>query len=154
MDITVWQANPTRGLLRRFLWVEFTEFGAVSKEGCIWVMMCRKNSDQIYVIFFHLYDCSVPYCASLEAWNLVVAGQHLNASHQIWTNKKKSLLSGIYFWATLNCHITSTGKAFDPIPQLRYGPEYQLSPGTKYHNVMQCDSQRHYFDIDTTKHSE
>ena len=31
--------------------------------------------------FLHLYDFSVPYCASLVAWNWVVAGQHLNASH-------------------------------------------------------------------------
>ena len=27
--------------------------------------------------FLHLCDCSVFYCASLEAWNCVVAGQHL-----------------------------------------------------------------------------
>ena len=41
--------------------------------------------------FINLRDCSVPYCASQEAWNWVVAGQHINASHprsSIWPNPK------------------------------------------------------------------
>ena len=39
--------------------------------------------------FLHLCDWSVPYCASLEAWYCIVAGQHLNASHprsSVWPN--------------------------------------------------------------------
>ena len=31
--------------------------------------------------FLHLCDCSLPYCATLDAWNWFVAGQHLNGSH-------------------------------------------------------------------------
>ena len=99
--------------------------------------------------FLHLGDCSVPYCASLEARTWVVAG-HLNASNlrsSIWPNPNVSMFSGIYFWTILNCHITS----FDLIPKLRARPEYQLSSGTKYINVIQCDWYRHYLDIDTTQ---
>ena len=50
-----------------------------------------------------------------------------------------------------NCHITSTDGAFDLILKLRARPEYQLSSGTKYINVIQCDSHRRYIDIDTTQ---
>ena len=32
--------------------------------------------------FLNLCDCSVLYGASLEALNWVVAGQHINVSHQ------------------------------------------------------------------------
>ena len=38
----------------------------------------------------HFGDYSVPYCASLEAWNRVLAGQHLNVSHprsSIWPSQ-------------------------------------------------------------------
>ena len=104
--------------------------------------------------FLHLFDCSVPYSACLEAWNWVVAGQHLNASHPMssfWPNQNISLLSGIFLWKTLNCHISSTIGAFDLIPKLRARPEYQLSSGNKYINVIQCDLHRHYLDIDTTQ---
>ena len=41
--------------------------------------------------FLNFFDCSVPYGASLEAWNWVVAEQHINASHpmsSIWSNPK------------------------------------------------------------------
>ena len=104
--------------------------------------------------FLNLCDCSVPYCASLEAWNWVVAGQHINASHprsSIWPNPNISIFSGNYFGKkTLNCHISSAIRAFDLISKLRARPEYQLSSGTKYINVMQCDSHRHYLYIDTT----
>ena len=104
--------------------------------------------------FLHFCDCSVSYCASLEVWNWVVARQHLNVSHprsSIWPNPNLSILSSNYFWTTLNCHITSTVRAFDLIPKLRARPEYQLSSGTKYINVIQCDSHRHFLDIDTTQ---
>ena len=50
--------------------------------------------------FFHLCDCSLPYCATLEAWNWFVAGQHLNASHPrlpVWPNQNVTLFSGNYF---------------------------------------------------------
>ena len=43
--------------------------------------MFRKNSDQIHAYFLNICNCGVPFCASLEAWNWVVAGQHLNPSH-------------------------------------------------------------------------
>ena len=84
--------------------------------------------------FLNLCDCSVPYCAFLEDWNWVVAGQHINASHpksSIWPHPTVSIFSGNYFGETLNCHISSSLRAFDPIPKLRYRPEYQLSSGTK-----------------------
>ena len=104
--------------------------------------------------FLHLCDCSVPYCASLEAWNWVVAGQHLNASHpreSVWPNLNVSIFSGNDFWTTLNSHIISTVRPFDLIPKLRARPQYQLSSGTKYINVTQCDSHRHYLDMDITQ---
>ena len=74
--------------------------------------------------FLNLCDCSVPYCASLEAWNWVVAGHHINASHpmsSVWPNPKFSILSGNYFVKTLNCHISSTVRAFDLIPNWWHG---------------------------------
>ena len=49
------------------------------------------------------------------------------------------------------CHVTSTVRVFDLIPKLRAKPEYQLSSGSKYINVIQCDSHRHYLDMDTTQ---
>ena len=104
--------------------------------------------------FLNLCDCSVPYCASLEAWNRVVVGQHLNASYprsSIWPNSKVSIFSDNYFGKTLNCHISSTVRAFDLIPKLRARPEYQLSSSNKYINMIQCDSHRHYLDINTTQ---
>ena len=54
--------------------------------------------------FLHLCDCSLPYCATLEAWNWFVAGQHLNASHPrspVWPNQNVTLFSGNYFWKNL-----------------------------------------------------
>ena len=115
--------------------------------------------------FLHLCDWSVPYCASLEAWNWIVPGQHLNASHprsSIWPNHLFFFIflfhfyfflifSGNYFLTTLNCHITSTDRAFDLIPKLRARPEYQLTYGNKYKNLKHCDSHRYYPDIDTTQ---
>ena len=49
----------------------------------------------------HLCDCTVPYCASLKAWNWVEAGQHLNGSHprsSSWPNHNVSILSGNCFF--------------------------------------------------------
>ena len=80
--------------------------------------------------FLNLCDCSVPYCASLEAWSWVVAGQHINVSHprsSIWPNPNVSVFSCNYFGATLNCHISSTVTAVDLILKLRDRPEYQLN---------------------------
>ena len=45
--------------------------------------------------FLHLCDCSLPYCAILEAWNWFVAGQHLNASHTVYILPDDSWYSGI-----------------------------------------------------------
>ena len=50
--------------------------------------------------FLHLCDCSLPYCATLEAWNWFEAGQHLDASHprsSVWPNQNVTLFSGNYF---------------------------------------------------------
>ena len=104
--------------------------------------------------FLYLCDCSVTYFAFLEAWNWVVAGQHLNASHprsSFWPNPNITIFSGIYFWKTLNSHISSTVRAFDLIPKLRARPEYQLYSNTKHKNVILCDSHQHYLDIVTTQ---
>ena len=104
--------------------------------------------------FLHLCDCSVPYCDFLEAWNCVVAWQHLNASHSrlsLWPNPNLSIFSGNYFWKTLNCHIFPTVRAFDLILKLRARSEYQLSSISKYINVMPCDSHWQYLNIDTTQ---
>ena len=85
--------------------------------------------------FLHLFDWSVPYCASLEAWYWIVAGQHLNASHprsSVWPNPNITIFSGNFFLKTLNCHHSWTVRAFDLIPKLRARPEYQLSSAIKY----------------------
>ena len=72
-------------------WIFFPENRLVTFcASSIWDKMWRKNSNQVRVIFFHLCDCSVLYCASLEAWNWFVAQQHLNASHlrsSVWLNQ-------------------------------------------------------------------
>ena len=52
---------------------------------------------------------------------------------------------------TFNVEYLSTVRAFDLIPKLKSRPEYHLSSGTKYINLVQCDSHRHYLDIDTTQ---
>ena len=103
--------------------------------------------------FLHLCDCSVSYCASLEAWNWFVTGQHVNASHpslSVWPNPNVTFFLAI-FLKTLNCHISSTVRAFDLTLKRRASPEYQLWSDTKYINVILCDSHRHYLDIDTTQ---
>ena len=51
--------------------------------------------------FLHICDCSLPYCATLEAWNWFVAGQHLNASHPsspVWPNQNVTLYLGIFLF--------------------------------------------------------
>ena len=114
----------------------------------------RRIVAQSMWYFLHLCDCSVLYCAYLEAWNWVVAGQHLNASQprsSIWPNLFFSSFSGNYFWKNLNCHIASTIRAFDLIPKLRARPENQLSSGINKKNTIQCVSHRHYLDIDTNQ---
>ena len=53
------------------------------------------------LVFFYLFDCSVPYCAYLEACNWVVAGQHLNASQprsSVWPKPNVSIFSGNLFY--------------------------------------------------------
>ena len=85
--------------------------------------------------FLLLCDWSVPYCASLEAWNCVVAGQHLDMSHprsSVGPKQNVTIFLGDYFFKTLNCHIISTVRAFDLIQNLKDRPEYQLSSGIKY----------------------
>ena len=50
--------------------------------------------------FLHLCDYSVPYCAYLEAWNWLGAGQHFHASHprsSVWPIPKVTLFLGNYF---------------------------------------------------------
>ena len=104
--------------------------------------------------FLYLCDCSVLLCAFLKTWNWVVAGQHLNASHprsSVWPNPNATIFLGNYSRKSLNCHISSTVRAFDLIPKLRAQPEYQLYSGTKYINVIMCDSHQHYLDIQTTQ---
>ena len=55
----------------------------------IYLAVCKEALSGSY--FLNLCDCSVPYWASLEACNWVVAGQHINASHprsSTWPNPK------------------------------------------------------------------
>ena len=49
--------------------------------------------------FLYLFDCSVPYCACLEAKNWVVYGQHLYASHPVCQFGQIQVL--LYFQAIL-----------------------------------------------------
>ena len=103
--------------------------------------------------FLYLCDCSVPYCAFLETGNWVLAGQYLNASQprsSVWPIPNFTLFSYRFFF-TFNWHISSTVWVFDLIPKLRARPEYQLCSGTKYINMILCDSHQHYLDIESTQ---
>ena len=103
--------------------------------------------------FLYLCDCSLPYCASLEAWNCVVAGQLLNASHPrstLWPNANKSIFPGV-FLKTINCCISPTVGVFDLVPKLTARHHYQLSYGSKYINVILFNLHRHYLNINTTQ---
>ena len=100
----------------------------------------------IWCPFSHICDWSVPYCASLEVWNWVVAEQHLNGSQPrstVWPNQNVTIFSGNYFWKTLNSHITLTFRIFDLIPKL------------SYHMVLNIprDSHRHFLQIETIRSS-
>ena len=111
----------------------------------IWVIMCRKNSDQIHVIFSQSLWLQ---CALLCLPGNLQLGcswtAHKCKSPQVINLAKSKYfnISGNYFGETLNCHILST-----KIDR----PEYQLSPGTKYINVIQCDSHKYYLDMHTTQ---
>ena len=83
--------------------------------------------------FLNLCDCSLPYCATLEAWNWFVAGQHLNKSHlrsPVWPNQNVTFFRQLFF-EKLQMVITPQ-RDFDLNPKLRDRPEYQLSSGTIY----------------------
>ena len=44
--------------------------------------------------FLHRCDCSLLYCATLEAWNWLVAGKQLNVSNPrspVWPNQNVTL---------------------------------------------------------------
>ena len=116
--------------------------------------MCRKNSDPIHFIFSQSLwlQCALLFLpGSLELGCSLTAHQCDSPQVINLAKSKISIFSGNYFVKTLNCHISSTVRAFDLIPKLRARPKYQLSSGTKYINVIQCDSHRHYLDIDTTQ---
>ena len=66
-------------------------------------------------------------------------------------NPNFTIFSGNYFGKALNCHISSTVRAFELIPKLRGRPECKLFSGTKYISVILCDSHQHYLDIETTQ---
>ena len=120
----------------------------------IWVIMCKKNSGPILVIFSLSLWLQCALMCLPKAWNLVVAGQHLIASHPsslVWPNPNITIFSDNYFWKTLNCHISSGIRIFDLISNLRANPEYPLFSGIKYMNVIPCESHQHYLDIETTQ---
>ena len=75
--------------------------------------------------FLHLCDCSVPYCASLEAWNWVGAGQHLDAIHP---RSSDWPIPNVSFFRQLFLEKLKT--VITPQPLAR--PDYQLSSGIKY----------------------
>ena len=120
---------------------------------CIYGSYCvERIVTQSMSYFFYLCDCSAPYCDFLEAWNRVVAGQHLNAINprsSVWPNLNITIFPGKYIQKTLHIHISSTAIVFDLIAKLRARPKYQLYYGTKYINVILCDSHQHYLDIET-----
>ena len=106
--------------------------------------------------FVHLWDCSVPYCASLEALNWVFSWAAFQCESPQMISLAKSKCLSIFrqlFFKTLSRLISATVQAFDLIPKLRARPEYQLLFGTKYLNVIQCDSHRQNLDIITTQSS-
>ena len=85
--------------------------------------------------FLHLCDCSLSYCATLEAWNWFVAGQtsmRVTPGHQFGQIKMYLYFQAIIFWKTLNGQHFSTDRDFDLILKLRARPEYQISYDTIY----------------------
>ena len=108
--------------------------------GCIWFIKLSYVS---------------PYCKLLnQSWwpQIVSTWQIHRCESPLVTNLAKSkisIFSSNYYVKTLNCHISSTVRAFDLIPKLRARPKYQLSSGTKYTNVIQCDSRRCICQVET-----
>ena len=65
--------------------------------------------------FLHLCDYSVPYCASLEAWNWAGAGKQLHASHprsSVWQIPNVTLFSGKYFLNNLKRSLLLNRQSF------------------------------------------
>ena len=102
----------------------------------IWVEMPGKNNGLFDVLFSQSLwlkcallclpgslelDCSwtTPQCESPQVISLA---------------KFKYLYAfrDLFFLQTLNCHYSSTVRAFDLIPKMRARPDYQLSSGCKY----------------------
>ena len=99
--------------------------------------------------FLHLCDCSVPYCASLEAWNWVVAWQHLDASHprsSVGPNPNIPVFSGNYFLEKLKTVITP-----QPLEILTKFQNWELGLSIFYHLVLNIprDRPQHFRKIET-----
>ena len=121
----------------------------------IWVIMWRKNSDPIHVIFFFItlwLQCTLLCLPGSLEFGCSWTALQCESPQVINVAKSKCFyIFRQFFWKTLNFHISLTVRAFDLIPKLRARPEYHLSSGTKYIIVIPCDSHRHYIDIDTTQ---
>ena len=123
----------------------------------VWVIMCKKISDRIHVIFsLSLWlqcallrlpgsldlDCSwtAPQCESPQVISLA--------------KSKYYYIFKQIFLKNFKCHISSIVRVFDLILKLRARPKYQLYSGTKYINVILSyslyASHQHYLDIETT----
>ena len=78
-----------------------------------------------------------------ETWHVTPDNWHLTCVISLAKSKYLQIF-GIFFWKTINCHFSSTVRAFDLIPKLRTRPEYQLSSGYKY-----TASRRYFIQIET-----
>ena len=91
--------------------------------------MPRKNTG----LFFSVFVTKV--CLTVPPWKPGI-GLQLDSteSPQVISFAKSKYLHifGIFFLQTLNCHYSSTVRAFDLIPKLRARPEYFLSSDSKY----------------------
>ena len=96
---------------------------------CIWVLMCRKNSDPIHVIFSTYLPLQCALLCLPGSLELGCSWTEPQCKSPWVINLAKpnvSLFSGNYFFTTFNCNISSSVRAFDLIPKLRARPKYQL----------------------------
>ena len=93
----------------------------------IWVKMPRKNNGLIDVLFSQSLWLK---CALLCLPGSLKLDCASHPRSSVWPNPNISIFFRIFYWQTLNCHYSSTVKAFDLIPKMRARPEYQLSSGS------------------------
>ena len=99
--------------------------------------MCRKNSDQIRVTFSESLWLQCPFLDHTGSLEFISSWTGLQCESPQVIILAKSKCHYI-FWQFFfeNFHISSIVRAFDLISKRRAMPEYQLSSGKRYINVI------------------